>query len=378
MKTCGLVGEFNPFHEGHKRIIEVMKKSCDLTVCVMSGPFVQRGSPALFSKWTRAKIAIQNGIDLVLEIPQAYVLQQASGFALGAIGLLSRVSQMEELFFGVEENFFAKAPKDLLEKLNSPITQNNISSHMENGDSYRRALSASLGLELEANEILALSYLQAMDRLKLSWKIHPVLREGAGHHDLLVDQPCPSASAIRKGLEEGSFPIKNLIGFDQIPQEEKDALGKKRLPAPDPLLSYLKVREILDPLSFNQSPHFEPGMDFRLKKFLKEAKNTDDLASLSSNKRQSISRYRRLILSIALGIEKKAYPLPAYLRPLAFSPKGRILLKASPYPVVQKLADRDLPRDQEELLQIDLKAQALFEELKGFSSGMDYQQNYLF
>lgn len=376
MKTCGLVSEFNPFHEGHKKIIEVMKDSCDLLICVMSGPFVQRGSAAILSKWTRAKIAVQNGADLVLEIPQTFVLQQASGFALGAMGLLSRIPQMEELFFGVEENFFARDPKDLLEKLNSPITQKKISISMEEGASYRFALSKALGQDLEANEILALAYLQAIKALGLAWQIHPVLREGAGHHDLKIDQPCPSGSAIRKGLEEGSFPIKDLIGFDQIPQEEKETLEKGQPLSPDPLVSYLRIREILEPLSFEKSPHYEPGMDLRLKKFLKEAINTDDLASLSSNKRQSKSRYRRLILSTVLGIEKKAYPLPAYFRPLAFSPKGRTLLKATSFPIVQKLADRNLPKDQEELLQIDLKAQALYEEIKGLSPGMDYRQNF--
>ncbi len=89
MKVCGVVAEFNPFHNGHAYFIDMTKKltNCDTILAVMSGNFIQRGLPALFDKWTRAKMAIENGIDLVIELPTLYATASAEYFACGAIRL---------------------------------------------------------------------------------------------------------------------------------------------------------------------------------------------------------------------------------------------------------------------------------------------------
>lgn len=102
MKICGIVAEYNPFHNGHKYHIEKTKEltECDAVVCVMSGNFIQRGLPALFDKWTRTKMALENGVDLVIELPTFYATASAEYFARGAISLLDGLNVIDTLSFG--------------------------------------------------------------------------------------------------------------------------------------------------------------------------------------------------------------------------------------------------------------------------------------
>ena len=93
MKIGGIIAEYNPFHNGHQYQIEKIKEEyqTDALVVVMSGNFIQRGQPAMFDKWTRAKMALQNGIDLVIELPTYYAVGSAEYFANGGIGLLNSI-----------------------------------------------------------------------------------------------------------------------------------------------------------------------------------------------------------------------------------------------------------------------------------------------
>ena len=102
MKVCGIVAEYNPFHNGHKYQIDKIKEEmkADAIVAVMSGNFIQRGQPALFDKWTRTKMALLNGVDLVLELPTYYAVSSAEYFATGGIGLLNSLGVIDDVCFG--------------------------------------------------------------------------------------------------------------------------------------------------------------------------------------------------------------------------------------------------------------------------------------
>ena len=104
MKICGIVAEYNPFHNGHLYHIEKSKEltNCDIVVAVMSGNFIQRGLPALFDKWTRTKIAIQNGVDIVIELPVCFATSSAEYFAHGSIGILDSLNVVNSIAFGNE------------------------------------------------------------------------------------------------------------------------------------------------------------------------------------------------------------------------------------------------------------------------------------
>ena len=104
MKVCGIIAEYNPFHNGHAYHIEKTKEvtGCDAIVAVMSGNFVQRGAPALFDKWTRTEMALKSGIDLVIELPTVYALSSAENFADGAVKILNSLGVVDFISFGSE------------------------------------------------------------------------------------------------------------------------------------------------------------------------------------------------------------------------------------------------------------------------------------
>ena len=99
MKVCGIVAEYNPFHNGHLYHINKTKEilKCDAVVAVMSGNFIQRGLPALFDKWTRTEMALRNGVDLVIELPVYYAVSSAEFFAQGSIGLLDSLGIVNDI-----------------------------------------------------------------------------------------------------------------------------------------------------------------------------------------------------------------------------------------------------------------------------------------
>ena len=103
-KTVGIVCEYNPFHNGHRYHIEKAKEisGADSCICIMSGSMVQRGEPAIYDKWQRAKIAIDHGADLVIELPAYYALQSADNFAYGAVASLNSLGVVDYLCFGAE------------------------------------------------------------------------------------------------------------------------------------------------------------------------------------------------------------------------------------------------------------------------------------
>ncbi|MBE7015824.1 MAG: nucleotidyltransferase family protein, partial [Ruminococcaceae bacterium] len=102
MNIAGIICEYNPFHNGHKYQIEMLKKSYDAVVCIMSGSFVQRGDVAIFNKWTRAKACLMSGCDLVIELPVIYSLSSAQGFSRGAVSILDKTNVIDVLSFGSE------------------------------------------------------------------------------------------------------------------------------------------------------------------------------------------------------------------------------------------------------------------------------------
>lgn len=373
MKVKGIICELNPFHEGHRYLVRRAMEGEDVEstclVAAMSGPFVQRGSPAILDKWTRARIAILEGFDLVLEIPAAYVLQSAHSFAYGGIKTLSLLSAFDSLVFGVEETFFTEKFRKGLSRLEDKEIQDKIRKDLHGGLSYRRAISRILDIDLEPNTILAMEYIALAKKLSLPIQFEAIIRQGMGYHQMKMEGAYPSASAIRQALFEGRINKWNLLNGQEIHRDDfTESLN--------PLGSYLKLREILDPIDFSPSPLFETGMDFRLKSCLKEASGVDRALLKAANKRQSVSRYRRMLVTGLLDLKKGKIPPISFLRPLAFNEKGRRLLRSPSCPVIQKLPSAGLDGSEKDLMTVNLKAQALQEYLLGLPPKMDYHQSF--
>lgn len=373
MKVKGIICELNPLHQGHRYLMDRAMEGKDpestCLVAAMSGPFVQRGNPAILDKWTRARIALQEGFDLVLEIPAAYVLQSARAFAYGGLRTLSLLPGFKSLVFGVEEDFFSQNFQEALARLEEDVVQDIIREYLRQGLSYRMAVSRSLGLDLGPNTILAMEYMAIAKELALPIRFQAIARRGMGYHQKEMVGDFPSASAIRQALVQGLLDKKDLPGGQEITQDSfTESL--------DPLGSYLDLREILDPLDYTSSPLFESGMDFRLKACLDEGPCVDEAMMKAANKRQSASRYRRMLVTTLLGLEKGKIPPITFLRPLAFNEKGRALLRSPSCPVIQKLPASGLEDPDKDLMAVNLKAQALQEYLLGLPPKMDYKQSF--
>lgn len=356
MKATGVICELNPMHKGHVHLVKQLKKKDRALVAVLSGPFVQRGSPAVMDKWLRAEIAVKNGFDLVLELPQIYALQDARRFARGAVASLAQLPDIDNLGFAAEEGWglteIRRMQRDL-ENRDDAIRQ-----FIKGGLSLNYALKNLSLSPIPANAKLGLEYARAVEDLGLNWSLEVVERLGAGHTDTGLSSPYPSGSAIRKAYKKQGYPAI----ADYLAPESPVEYFPDKLPDLSLLNNYLKPALILGPPDLTGSAHFETGMDYRFVKQFSQSGDIEEACRLAANKRQSRSRYRRLFLTGLLGIPRlnETSPLLSYLRPLAFNDRGRLLLKNALGPIVHKPTRFGQDPDRKKILRIDQKAQDLY------------------
>ncbi|MCL2556727.1 MAG: nucleotidyltransferase family protein [Firmicutes bacterium] len=216
---CGIICEYNPFHNGHeyhlKKTREILGNEADI-ICIMSGDFVQRAAPAFFDKRLRAKAAIEAGADCVIELPFLYATNGAAIFCHGAIQVLSYISGVKWLSFGVEGDVDLKILENIVDiQINeSKRFKENLMRFLKEGNSYALARVMATTEEFDnkieimqilnkPNNILAIEYLIAIKRLQLN--ITPLLikRTDKGYNSLELKPPFASASAIRGLIDKG-------------------------------------------------------------------------------------------------------------------------------------------------------------------------------
>ena len=142
MNITGIITEYNPFHNGHLHHLQQCKKTtkCDGTICIMSGNFMQRGGPAIIDKWKRAEMAIENGVDLVIELPTYYAVSSAEFFAYGAVSILNSLGIVNNLFFGSESGDVKSLTKIAQTLVNEPLEfQEILKRNMNNGLTFAKA-----------------------------------------------------------------------------------------------------------------------------------------------------------------------------------------------------------------------------------------------
>lgn len=353
MKIVGIVAEYNPFHNGHKMHILETKKAIggDVgIVCCMSGDFVQRGEPAIFSKHARAKAAIAGGADLILELPLPWSLSSAESFAAGAVGILGEIGCVDYLSFGSEcgeVNPLYTVASALL----NPSISEEIKEELKTGVSYARArqtvLTRNIG-ELAAvlespNNILATEYIKSL--IINDYEIKPItfLRFGAGHDDDSDDEQFRSASYIRADILSGAS-VSDFIPaavLEIINSEIKNGRGPISTEKMElMLLSLLRMknRDV-----FDNVPDATEGLNNRLYMHAKTAESWDALTNKTKSKRYAMSRIRRMAMCASLGIKSEDKEgIPPYTRVLAFNEKGREILRridsSSDFPVITKPA----------------------------------------
>ena len=339
MRICGVVSEYNPFHKGHAYQIEQAKSHLgedSAVVCCMSSDFVQRGDAAILPKHLRAKAAVLGGADVVLELPSPYALRSAEGFAQSAVDILLGTGVITDLSFGAED-----ADAGLLHETASLLLEHQTVQdtllHLKTGISYaaarERALFARVKEKAEIlqkpNNILAVEYCKALIRRESAVNLLPIERKGAGH-DEGAEGEFASASYIREFLREGKtdealpyLPETTVAILKESMESGHALLDQSRLE--NAMLSSL-VRLTADDLA--ALPDANEGLDNRLLEAIRQGRTIEEICAQAKTKRYALSRIRRMIFCAYLGITKEESTTPPpYARVLAFSDKGREVLK---------------------------------------------------
>lgn len=341
MRICGVVAEYNPFHKGHAHQIKEAKARLgqdSAVFCCMSSDFVQRGDAAILPKHLRAKAAVLEGADVVLELPAPYALRSAEGFAQSAVGILLGTGVLTHLSFGAEDADPALLRETASLLLEHQTVQDTL-LHLKTGISYaaarERALYARVKEKAEIlqkpNNILAVEYCKALIHRESEVNILPIERKGAGH-DGGADGEYASASYIRELLREvktdealSYLPDSTAAILQEAMDKGQALLDQSRLE--NAMLSAL-VR--LDGDALAALPDANEGLDNRLLEAIRKGRTIEDICTQTKTKRYALSRIRRMVFCAYLGITRKeAETPPPYARVLAFSDKGREVLKAA-------------------------------------------------
>ena len=364
MKVCGVICEYNPFHNGHAYQLSRAKEltNADFLVCAMSGAFVQRGEPACLDKWTRAEAALRCGADLVLELPALFAVRAAQDFAFGGVLLLDALGVVTHLSFGAENDDLA-----LLTRLSRPETaeeSEKIRQGLAQGLSHPAARAAALDVPTPPNVILAAEYLRALQ--KLGSRILPVpVKRDSEHRDETLHSMA-SATAVRAALREG------LDVSCAMPQEVR-ALQLDALPSPLPDLNsfsqtLLYILRTTPPDVMQDAYAIPEGLENRLCREAFEASNLNDLLTRIACRRYSPARIRRLLVQMLLHLDAEtihSHPQPEYARALGFRKSAAPLLRAisekSRLPLIVKAADAP----HSAMLRLDFAAQDVWDLLSG-------------
>lgn len=352
MNILGLITEYNPFHYGHKYHLEesLSKTNSDYSVAVMSGSFVQRGEPSFIDKWTKAKMAVDNGLDLVLELPFIYSSQSAELFALGAVKLLNALNIVDYLSFGSEAGDL-KPLKTISKVLLEEPDEFKASLTYNLSLGYSFPVSRSLALEMflkddplsfkydfksilkQSNNILGIEYIKALANTKSDIKAITIKRKGSDYKDKNMGSNFSSATAIRNTILNIDIEAsKDFIPLESFRLLEEHALkyGKfNTLENYSNLIRYLFLttdRETLKTVF-----DIDEGLENRIIKFIEKSNSIQEIISNISTKRYPSTRIQRIFTHLLLDLNeselKELYSYePQYIRVLAANQKGLHLL----------------------------------------------------
>ena len=329
--VIGLIVEYNPFHNGHLHHIQEIDRLFEdnIKIAVMSGDFVQRGEPSLINKFEKTKIALSQGIDIVIELPAFYSTQSAEIFAKGSVNLLNKLS-CSHIVFGSESNDLDKLKRIATISLTKEF-ELSLREFLAEGFSYPTALSKALFDEkLGSNDILALEYLKAIRNLNSKIEAYCIKREKTGYYDDEKDN-FSSATYIRKILldcnekkEDKLNKIKNLVPeFSYKILEENFGVFS----CLSDFYDLIKYNIIKNYSELKNIQDLEVGLENRLYKYSLENLSFEDFFDEVLTKRITISRLQRILLHSLFGLtktitEKIKNEVP-FVKILGFSERGQ-------------------------------------------------------
>ena len=329
--VIGLIVEYNPFHNGHLHHIQEIDRLFEdnIKIAVMSGDYVQRGEPSLINKFEKTKIALSQGVDIVIELPAFYSTQSAEIFAKGSINLLNKLS-CSHLVFGSESNDLEKLKRIATISMTKEF-ELSLRKFLAEGFSYPTAFSKALFDEkLGSNDILALEYLKAIKAINPKIEAYCIKREKTGYYDDEKDN-FASATHIRKILldynkkkEDKLNKIKNLVPeFSYKILEENFGVFS----CLSDFYDLIKYNIIKNHSNLKNIQDLEVGLENRLYKYSLENSNFDEFFNNILTKRLTISRLQRILLHSLFNLtetitEKVKNKIP-FVKILGFSTKGQ-------------------------------------------------------
>ena len=377
-----IIAEYNPFHNGHLYHIQKSKEQtgAKFVVCVMSGNFVQRGNTSIVDKWTKAKLAIENGVDLVLELPTIYSVSSAESFAQGAVKILENLGIVDTISFGTETNDFAalnniatiltEEPKEFVNMLKEDLKQglsfpkareNALIKYLNDDVRYKDILNSP-------NNILGVEYLKSLKQIKS--KIAPVAikREKVYYNDNFIVDDFASATAIRKLVAN-----KDFSGLIKVVPRSCYETVLKEFEAGNVVLDLQKFeKEIFYTLrrmsvsEIAELPDVSEGLENTIKNAANFCNNIKDFIDIVKTKRYTQTRIQRILVFALLGITKKdvqtAKKVIPYARVLGFNEKGKLLLsgisqnnpKMQVVTSVKRFLDNNTNKAYKRMMEIDI------------------------
>lgn len=394
MNITGIITEYNPFHKGHKLHLEksIKDTESDGVICIMSGNFMQRGGPAIIDKWNRAKLAVLNGVDLVIELPLIYSLASAETFAFGAVKILNDTNVVDSLYFGSECGDISSLKKLAFNlAFESDLYKSNLKEELKTGLPFHKARENALEniddlkdltyLLNNSNNILGIEYIKALYKLNSNIKPVTLKRTGSNYNDTSLSlEGLSSATSIRNSLKEkcslnvikDSLTDVSFEFFNNLNLEDYSFTFE------DSMFDYIKYKLLTSNESFNKISDLSEGLQNKILKEIKNSKSYYDFIMNIKSKRYTFTRINRILTSIYIGLnrydaEKIRTDFKPYVRVLAFNKIGAKILREiknnSDIEIITKLPKKI----QNESLKLDLLGTAAYSILnKSISPNEDY------
>lgn len=370
MSVYGIIAEYNPFHNGHLHQINIIRKNEPQAkiIAVMSGPFSQRGEPAILNKWQRAEAAVKSGINLVLELPTCFAISSAQDFAKGGVSLLRRTGCVDRLSFGAEYDDIDTLISIASASLYTDTANTKLKALLDVGKSYAQARSEAISAlfkneaelskakesypeikdlsltreKLQSilrspNNILAIEYLKAIRESNI--KPSPIHRNLSSHSDAQFTGKYSSGSAIRKQIQNnitaGTKPYNEEIA-SALPFGTQIILKKlsgNDIPLANNLFRTLQyILRTSDDSAMQEIFGIREGIENRMKKLADTVDSYENFVSEMQTRRYPLASVQRLILYILLKISKENMEKfmqegPGYARVLASDSTGFSLIK---------------------------------------------------
>ena len=386
--VLAVIAEYNPFHNGHLYQFQKAKKDTNskYSIAILGGNFTQRGSTSVIDKWSKAQMALDNGFDLVVELPLLYSISSAENFAEGAIKLLDSMKVVDFLSFGTETDDLQILDKIATILYEEPKAfKSLLSIELRKGISFPKARSNALMMYLKdiqkytnilssPNNILAIEYLKALKKYKSIIKPYSIQRFEADYNSNEVTGNIASSTAIRNIIKDDNIPLlKKLLpesSFSILFENIKNGHIVSDLSIFEKEIIYnlrkMDINEIKD------LPDVSEGLEHLIKKVADSCNTLNDLLNMISTKRYTKTRLQRILLYSLIGISKndmdmskKVYP---YMRVLAFNDKGKFLVseiaKANPkleiITSVKRFTDLNTNRNYKTMMQKEILATNIY------------------